>query len=406
MSSSLPSTAVTDRMSLSSRAPHVLIIDADKNNVQQLDQYLRRQGFNLSHALTAQDARDFLAERSTDIILVDQNLPDSNSIALCQEIKQSPDIGYTPVIIMLDDPEERESMVTQLIGIDDFLIKPFHGRDLLLRIIALLRTKQHIDRLTLQNHELSEDLLAQTQAIEELQQRSNQVELLKQHIIDTVNHELRTPMLQIKSAVSMLVDVINELSEDDKVITISRYATQAVGRMEELIYNISQLHLIEHIKLMPISLNDAISQAIHTVRRSWSQQDNIDRIEYHKLDASPYIVADRRALPRLLFLLVDNALKFSDKDQIVEIITANRDDEYIDISIKDYGIGIPKEYHERIFEAFFQVEQGTTKRFYGVGVGLASAQMLARSMETEICVDSSPGNGSQFTFSLRIAKLK
>jgi signal transduction histidine kinase len=216
-------------------------------------------------------------------------------------------------------------------------------------------------------------------------------------------------MLQIKSAVAILVEVVDDLSKDEKNHTVAQMATQAVGRMEELIHNISQLHLIENLKSAPFLVNDAIVQSIHSLRRSWARRHEIHRVKYHQEELKP-VIADRRAVSRILFLLLDNALKFSPKESLVEIKTQEEqvDPEsprQVTVKVIDKGIGIPPEKIEKIFEPFFQVDMGTTKQFGGAGVGLATAQMLAQSMGIEVKVTSQPGIGSTFYFSLPVAQL-
>src|SRR5690606_38851856 len=110
--------------------------------------------------------------------------------------------------------------------------------------------------------------------------------------------------------------------------------------------------------------------------------------------------ADRKAVSRILFLLLDNAMKFSDNDQPIEVRTKRYDDKTVWVGVIDYGIGIAPEHHARIFEPFFQVDTGSTKQYSGAGVSLAAAQILARSMNTEIEMESRQGKGSTFFFKL------
>jgi signal transduction histidine kinase len=351
-------------------------------------------------------------EDRPDLVILDLVMPDMDGLTVCQRLKQDAKLGYLPVIVVTDDHEKRKRLEVRLSGADDYLPKPANAQDLFLRVLALLRIKRQIEQLMVENQSLNVGLQERNEALQktlaELQEAmriATQAEMLKKHIIESVDHELRTPMLQIKSAVSMLVEVVNELSADEKNRIITSMVTQAVGRMEELIHNISQLHLIEHLKPATMLLNDAMTQSIHTLRRSWSHRHDVERVHYEIKDIPP-VIADRRAISRILFLLLDNALKFSPEDSEVWIKTHVGPNNTVCVAVEDKGIGIPTEYREKIFEPFFQVETGTTKKYGGVGVGLASAQTLARSMNTEIVVESAPNKGSTFKFELPVADLK
>jgi signal transduction histidine kinase len=413
---SSPVDHLESAISSNGSAPHLLIADHQSSDATALAQYMHRQGFKTTILGSADAVLRYLADDLADMIILDHNLPDRDGLSLCHDIKANPALGYIPVVVLMENPERRERLAAQISGADDYLLKPVAGQDLLLRVLALLRTKRHIDTLIAQNNELTANLTEHNRTIQsmldeqmELRRRSNQVEILKQHIINNVNHELRTPMLHVKSAVSMLVEIMQEVQAsqpDEKTQRLSRYATQAVGRMEELIYNISQLQLIEQMKLDPLSLHDAVLHGIHHVRRSWSHQGELDRVVYHSPAKKLYVIGDRRALPRIIFLLVENGLKFSpDKDSPVTIETYQSSPQQVTLTIRDHGIGIAPEFQDQIFETFYQVEQETTRRFGGVGVGLSSAQMLAHEMGTHIWVESTPGEGSIFGLELEIADI-
>lgn len=394
-------------------APHLVIVDENAEAANALAEYMQRQGFTTTVLDSANAILGFLADTEADLIILDNDLSGRDGLSVCQDVKANPSLGYIPIVMLLESPERRERLAVQISGADDYLLKPVSERDLLLRVSALLRTKRHIDMLIAENNQLAQNLKTHNRTIQamldeqmELRRRSDQAEVLKQHIVNNVNHELRTPMLQIKSAVSMLVEIMQEVAPDDKTQSISRYATQAVGRMEELIYNISQLQLIEQMKLDALSLHDAILQSLNQLRRSWSHQAEMERIEYKPYAEKLYVIGDRRAIPRIIFLLVDNALKFTpDKSESVIIQTYLADEKTVVVAVEDNGIGIAPEHHEQIFEAFFQVDGGTTRPFGGVGVGLSSAQTLATEMSTIIEVESTPGKGSIFSFKLKRANI-
>jgi signal transduction histidine kinase len=110
-------------------------------------------------------------------------------------------------------------------------------------------------------------------------------------------------------------------------------------------------------------------------------------------------------MARLLQLLLDNALKFSPDDSPVYILSWMTEDDQVWIGVQDFGIGIAQEQHARIFEAFYQVDGSSTRRYGGTGAGLALALLLAQGMKTSIRVESEKDKGSIFSFSLPVTTL-
>jgi signal transduction histidine kinase len=403
----LASTLLEDTI-IRNESAHLLIVDDDPAQAHDLSAYMQRMGYDVSVAYGGHDALEMVFELRPDLVILDLAMPDLDGLTVCQQIRSDSSLGYLPVIIVTEVEVERQRLAGMLSGADDYLRKPVLEKDLLLRVQALLRTKFQLDRLITENQALTENLRSRNLELERALEMAQQAEVLKNHIMESVNHELRTPMLQIKTAVSMLVEVIKEVSSVERDQTIARMATGAVTRMEELVSNISELHLVENLKPSPVMLNDSIHQAINNLRRSWSHKDDFTRVQFVPEDLPP-IFADRRAVSRILVLLLDNALKFSPADSPVYIFATveNLDgQQVVRVNVKDEGIGIPKQYQEKVFEPFFQIDAGTARRYNGAGVGLALTRMLARGMGTDIELKSRPKQGSIFSFVLTIADLE
>ena len=113
-------------------------------------------------------------------------------------------------------------------------------------------------------------------------------------------------------------------------------------------------------------------------------------------------MADKQAISIVIQQLLDNALKFSKEQVEINAIVLDQD---IEISVIDYGIGIEQDKFNRIFESFYQVDSSTTRRYNGVGVGLAIAKYIVERHQSHIVVKSSPQHGSTFSFKLRKAQL-
>jgi signal transduction histidine kinase len=114
------------------------------------------------------------------------------------------------------------------------------------------------------------------------------------------------------------------------------------------------------------------------------------------------VQADKQGLAIVLQLLLDNALKFS---QPAVEVHAYQKQKRVFITIKDQGIGIAADQLEKIFETFYQIDNSTTRRYSGMGIGLAIVRFILERHQTKITVESEQGKGSVFTFSLPVAEL-
>lgn len=384
-------------------APYIIVMHRDQEQAMELKVYLERQGFQVDLAHSGEEVYHLIYDLHPDLLILDLVMPDIDSLELCQQIKQDRRLGYLPVIMMTETQEENQRLAGMLSGADEYLSKPVVHKELLLRVQALMWNKQRIDNLLEQKKNLADSLATRDAELKEARLIANQVKMLQRHFIHNVNHELRTPLLQIKSSISMLSDIIRSAVSNKQAHTLAEMATQATARLEGVVQNITQLEVFENTRREPMVLKYAISAATKHFHRSWSHQEDTKRIQTYLGVDLPPVIGDQRAVTRILIALIENALKFSEPVQNVEIsIRWLREDNVAWVGVKDYGIGIPEDKLEEIFEPFTQLDMGSTREYGGLGVGLTIAQMLARGMGTQIHVNSSVDEGSLFWFVMPI----
>lgn len=240
-------------------------------------------------------------------------------------------------------------------------------------------------------------LLSARQYISALQQDRNEINLLKNAIVRNVSHELKTPLLQVKSAVALLRE---DAPPNDKLVNMAVIATT---RLETVIKNITLLADSLNTQFGPALVHEAINQAARNLRRSWEHKNAISRIQY-KIDPDlPPVLADNQGLAIVMQQLIDNALKFSQEH--VEI-RARRVQGGVEIAVADHGIGIADDKRKQIFESFYQIDNSTTRQYGGTGVGLAIVRLITEKHNTEIKVTSELGEGSTFSFCLQEANIE
>ena len=365
----------------------LLIAGGDRLMDSALMRELSASGYTVIIARSGEEALQAIYSHRPHLVLIDADLPDTDGVWLSERLKTDNALGFLPVVLLVDPA--RNGSAGPACQADVVLPRTVPIKDLLTWVNTLLRVRGQVDHLVHENRKLARE--------------SKSVNRLKTEIIDTVSHELRTPLLQVKSAIYLLSEDIAEGNQDNLAL-LAHMATQAVARLESVVESMSQLAQTEDIRLSAVYIEEAVELAMRYLERNWASRPTLNRIALNIAPELPPVLADKRAVGRVLQLLLDNALKFSPDDTPVTVLAYQLSQNRVWIGVQDHGIGIPREEHSRIFQAFYQVDTSSTRRYGGAGTGLALASLLARGMNTTIQLESEPGAGSTFWFLLPIAR--
>ena len=216
---------------------------------------------------------------------------------------------------------------------------------------------------------------------------------LKSDFVANVSHELRTPLQSIKMGLETIGN-IKDLKENNELNNLMPLMTSQSERMENLIrdlLSLSKIELQEHIRpTHEIDLIELIDYVIKTYEKIISK-NNIS-IKFNKTDNFK-IIGDRDKLIEIFTNLIDNSIKYSDKNKEITI-TAKKDGEYNTVSVADQGIGIPKESIHRITERFFTVDPSKSRSVGGTGLGLAIVKHLVSQHRAEMDINSIENKGT------------
>ena len=216
---------------------------------------------------------------------------------------------------------------------------------------------------------------------------------LKSDFVANVSHELRTPLQSIKMGLETFENN-SELKKNSEVTNLLPVMTSQSERMENLIrdlLSLSKIELQEHIRpTHEIDLTELIEYVIKTYEKLVSR-NNI-KLNFHKVD-NFRIIGDRDKLIEIFTNLIDNAIKYSDKNKEVSITFKKEGDLNI-VSVSDQGIGIPKEFIHRITERFFTVDPSKSRSVGGTGLGLAIVKHLVSQHRAEMDISSIENKGT------------
>ena len=219
-----------------------------------------------------------------------------------------------------------------------------------------------------------------------------------------MSHEIRTPMNAVIGATNLLMrdNPRPDQLEDLKILKFS--ADNLLG----IINDILDLNKIEAGKLVIESIDfnlRNLAEGVYTSMVHKAKEKKIDfRFEYDPL-LPLFILSDPLRIAQILNNLVSNAIKFTEKGGVlIEIHLAGKHEHLLDIEfrVSDTGIGIPSEMFDEIFAAFTQASSDTTRKFGGTGLGLAITSRLLEMLGSTIRLQSEPGEGSTFSFVLRV----
>jgi signal transduction histidine kinase/CheY-like chemotaxis protein/predicted negative regulator of RcsB-dependent stress response len=219
----------------------------------------------------------------------------------------------------------------------------------------------------------------------------------KTEFLATTSHEIRTPLNGILGMTQIMLrdPSVPEQTRDRLGIVHGAGMT-----MRALVDDILDVAKMETGNLSVELAATDLHAMLRDVTRMWEEQARGKGLEF-KLEmgeAPLWVETDAGRLRQLLFNLLSNALKFTERGSVA--VKAEAAEGRLRIAVSDSGIGIPAEKHEEIFESFRQVDAGTTRKFGGTGLGLAIVRNLARALDGDVTVASVEGEGTTFTVDL------
>lgn len=239
-------------------------------------------------------------------------------------------------------------------------------------------------------------------AIHYLSEQLNGMTEYQKNFIANVSHDFRSPLTSIKGYTEALADGTIPPEMQKKYFDIILFETQ---RLTKLTGNLLELNQLDHNNMILEQTNFNINETIKQTSASFEQRCTARKIslelifEEHEL----YVYGDVNRIQQVIQNLLDNAIKFSPNNSTIKIRTAQRTHKAF-ISIKDHGIGIPKESIPKIWSRFYKTDISRGKDKTGTGLGLSITKEIIDAHGENINVISTEGVGTEFIFSLPMEK--
>ncbi len=231
--------------------------------------------------------------------------------------------------------------------------------------------------------------------------RQRRLAAIKNDFISNITHELKTPIATVGVAIEALrnFDAKDDPVKTKEYLDISASELQRLGLLVDKVLKLSMLeNKTLELKKELVDMRQLVNEVMQIMKPQFEKQHA--EVNFTTSEGIFTIEADRLHMTSVVFNLLDNALKYSADDPVINIQLSRPFQNILELKVSDNGPGINKEYQIKIFEKFFRIPDGDKHNIKGYGLGLSYVKEIIASHKGNIVVESEPGKGS--TFILRL----
>ncbi len=362
----------------------ILVVDQDPSTSRAILTVLSSAGFDAEEATNIEGAQA-VAQRGVDLVVIDLMLGGRAGLTLCEALRREEATKDVPVLFISAAGDSQAQRIAIEAGGDDFLSKPIHRGELLLRIRSLLQFRRMQQELANKNQLLME----QRDALLRLQRQ-------KEELTEIVVHDLKNPLAAIAANADFL-SMAREMNEDTR--ECAGAIARAADNMLRMVHDILDVSRAEeaglNLKLEQIDLPELAERAAGLMARR-AEERRITLVA--ETGASGLrLRADPDLMRRVIENLLDNAIRYTPSGGQVTLALANLG-QVLCLSVADGGPGIPEQERARIFEKYAQLERKDDKaqKRFGRGIGLSFVKMVVDAHGGQIRVLDNAPRGARF----------
>lgn len=387
---------------MSESSVKILLIEDDLAEARLLQEILRSFDltmFSLTHVKRLQEAIERLQQQQFDVILLDLTLPDSQGLASVKLLVQH--CPTLPIVVLTNTNDDKLAIEAVRQGAQDYLVKRKINIDVLVRAIQYAIERQKASDLL---RETNENLAAQIQQKTTELMKAKEINQLKSELVSMFSHDFRNPLTTVLSCAELLQNQSDRLSEEKKIYLFKMLR----GASKNMVQLLDEVLLVGRTdantlrcQLAQLDLVSFCGQLVEELQIN-ADKKNIQLI-FTPTGEITSTQWDESLLRHILGNLLANAIKYSPEGSKVKFELIAEPQQVI-FRIQDWGIGIPPEDLQGLFEPFHRASN--VGRTPGTGLGLAIAKSCVETHQGQIEVESEVDMGTTFTVTLPILDAK
>ncbi|HLA60277.1 MAG TPA: hybrid sensor histidine kinase/response regulator, partial [Puia sp.] len=372
----------------------ILIVDDSPENIFTLKTLLELHAFPTDSASSGEEALKKTLRNSYALIILDVQMPGMDGFEVAETLSGNSATKDIPIIFLSAINIEKKYITKGYSsGGIDYVTKPIDPDILLLRVKTFYRLYEQNRVLNQMQDSLRLEIEFRKAAQKEAQAASKR----KDEFMSIASHELKTPLASVKAYVQLLD---RSLVKDDRIKGYLDRTLAQINKLNSLIVDLLDTSRIENGRLKFnetfFNFNKLLKESVDMISQIYP--DYKIRVSG---ESNALVKGDETRLEQVILNYMTNAIKYSPDIRELELHSSVQDG-FLILSVKDFGIGIPKENQADVFRKFYRVE-GTAQRFQGLGVGLYICFEIIRRHNGKCWLESEVGKGSTFYFSLPVA---
>ncbi len=353
---------------------HILIVDDTPDNLRLLSGLLTTQGYDVRPVPSGRLALSGARADPPDLILLDIKMPGMNGYEVCEQLKAAERTRDIPVIFISALDETVDKMRGFAVGGVDYITKPFQEEEVLARV------KAHV-------------------TIRRQQQQLCALNASKDTFFSIIAHDLKNPFSGFLSFVALMEDSITTWDKN-RIIELTALLRTSANHLSALLDNLLTWSRIQRglIEYHPIRC-DLHVMAAHNIAIFTPNAEQKQIVLSNSIPEPMLVSADVNMVDTVLRNLLSNALKFTRAGGTVDV-TARSDQQSIEVSVSDTGVGIAEEHWPKLFQIDVRYKRLGTASEKGTGLGLCLCREFVEQHNGRLRVESEADKGSTFSFTL------
>lgn len=373
----------------------ILVADDNEINREVIKNYLNIKNYEFEEASNGREAIEIIEKHNDiDMAIIDMIMPDMFGYEVCEKVRKKHSLYELPILIMTADKRLENLVKAFKFEANEYMLKPFDKYELLYRVKTMLTLKNSVENAI----KLSKQVTLANEKVEKL----IEYDKIRMEFFANISHEFRTPLNVISSTMQLLKSLNKNMRLEDKKI---KYYFDIVNQNSFRLIRLTN-NLIDTVKSdsgnLKLNLNNKdivfVVEQLSQIVAKYAKTKGISLIFDTDVEEKT-MSFDEEKIERVILNILSNAVKFNKRGGSIFVNIYDKG-EFIQICVKDTGIGIPADELSFIFKRFVQVDKSITRENEGTGIGLTLAKAFVEIHGGNIQVNSQVGKGSEFIITL------